>query len=33
MLVQQRSLKAGTLVFVGAREILFRPWSGQGSAP
>jgi hypothetical protein len=28
MLLSQRSLKAGTLIFLGAREISFRPWKG-----
>ena len=28
LLTQGRSLKAGALVFVGAREVLFRPWEG-----
>jgi hypothetical protein len=30
ILLGQRSLKAGMLVFVGAKKVLFRPWEGEG---
>jgi hypothetical protein len=30
MLLGERALKAGMLVFVGAKKVLFRPWEGAG---
>lgn len=33
LLTQGRGLKAGVLVFVGARKVLFRPWEADGGAP
>ena len=29
MLLGDRALKAGMLVFVGAKKVLFRPWDGE----
>jgi len=29
LLLGKKSLKAGTLVFVGAKKVLFRPWDGE----
>ncbi len=33
ILLGKRELKAGMLVFVGAKKVLFRPWEGGKSAP
>jgi hypothetical protein len=32
MLLGDRALKAGMLVFVGAKKVLFRPWEGENQA-
>ncbi len=32
MLTLGHSLKAGVLVFVGLKDVLFRPWEGVGEA-
>ncbi|MFT3769271.1 MAG: AAA family ATPase [Minicystis sp.] len=32
VLLGERSLKAGMLVFVGAKKVLFRPWEGERTA-
>jgi hypothetical protein len=33
ILLGDRALKAGMLVFVGAKRVLFRPWEGEARAP
>ena len=33
MLLGDRALKAGMLVFVGAKRLLFRPWDGEAKKP
>jgi hypothetical protein len=33
MLLGDRALKAGMLVFVGAKRVLFRPWDGEAKQP
>ncbi len=33
ILLGDRALKAGMLVFVGAKRVLFRPWDGEAKAP